>query len=283
MDKNTTAPENKPAEFQVHEYRVWPLPVRVFHWLNFLLVLMMTVLGLLMLFRGELGMNGTDARVGLKTAHVLVGYCFVANLLCRLLYGLFARGYGSLGQLFPGPATMKKLKAYQATLARGESPQYLGHNPKGQLAVGAMVLLMLLIATTGLFRAGTDIYFPPFGSSIQQQLVRDGEDPAAIKPYDNTFVDPAKAEALKPLKSMIGTVHLNGVFCLWLLALLHITAVIYTDCRRQGGLISAMFSGKKWLRDAPADAPNSHSGKGLLTKELSTKELSTKELSGKQQ
>ncbi|WP_338592816.1 cytochrome b/b6 domain-containing protein [Shewanella khirikhana] len=240
----------------LREYRVWPLPVRLFHWVNLLLVLTLSFLGLVMLFKPELGISGTDAKVGLKTAHVVVGYLFIANLALRLIYGLVSRGYGSLGHMLPGPSSIKALAEYKAQTKRGEKPEYLGHNPKGKLAVGAMVLLMLVIGVTGLYRAGTDIYYPPFGSSIQSQIVKDGASAANIKPYDDTFVDKAKADAIKPMKSLAGKTHVYAVYLLWLFAVIHIAAVIYTDNRKQPGIISAMFSGRKWLQQPPADVPD---------------------------
>ncbi|MBT1442953.1 cytochrome b/b6 domain-containing protein [Shewanella sp. JM162201] len=236
------------------EYQVWPLPVRLFHWLNLLLVLVLSFLGLVMLFKPELGISGNEAKIGLKTAHVVVGYLFIANLALRLVYGLFAKNHGSLGSMLPGPSTLTALKDYKARIARGESPQYLGHNPKGKLAIGAMLVLMLLIALTGLYRAGTDIYYPPFGSSIQAAIVKDGADAAAIKPYDDTYVDSEKLDSIKPLKSLAGEIHVYAVYLLWLIIAAHIAAVIYAENRRQPGLISAMFSGRKWLGSAPADS-----------------------------
>jgi cytochrome b len=48
-------------------------------------------------------------------------------------------------------------------------------------------------------------------------------------------------------------IHYYGFYTLLALALMHILAVVVTEVRGGGGLISAMFTGKKVLSEPPAD------------------------------
>jgi cytochrome b len=135
----------------------------------------------------------------------------------------------------------------------GEPKQYLGHNPLGRLAVTVMMISLLVMAVTGLVRAGTDIYYPPFGSIAAEYVAAEGVDPATLKPYDKTFVDAAKMKELSAFKGPFGEVHIYTSYFLMLLIFLHIFAVAHVEITEGGGLVSAMISGRKTLRKEPED------------------------------
>lgn len=243
----------KQHDITLNTYSVWDKPSRLFHWINALLVLILTIVGLIMLFKGEFGITELSAKIGLKRLHVYIGYAFTLNLLIRLVWGFIGNKYARFRHIMPNSRTLAELKDYQAKLNLGQQPQYLGHNPKGKLAVLAMMLLLVVIMLTGLFRAGTDIYYPPLGGTVQQYLAETNVNPDKLKPYDNEGVNPEKAAALKPMKGLAGSMHVYSVYLLLLLIVLHIIAVIYTERRQQPGIISAMFSGKKWIQGEPQD------------------------------
>jgi len=106
---------------------------------------------------------------------------------------------------------------------------------------------------TGLIRAGTDIYYPPLGSTVQSYLAAPNVEPSSLKPYDATGVDTDKANAIKPIKGLAGEVHVYAVYLLMLLIVLHVFAVVYTEIKHQPGIISAMFSGTKIIQGKPKD------------------------------
>ena len=41
-------------------YKAWDLPIRLFHWINFLCVLTPSILGLIMLNKGAFGISGPE-------------------------------------------------------------------------------------------------------------------------------------------------------------------------------------------------------------------------------
>jgi len=234
-------------------YKAWDLPVRLFHWINFLCVITLSFLGLIMLNKGAIGISGTEASIGLKTLHVLVGYVFATNLLIRIIWGFTGSRHSRWSRLLPGKSFKRELSEYQASIKSQQPQTFIGHNPKGRLSVLIMLLLLTIMMATGLIRAGTDIYYPPFGQIFASQVAADGISPSDIKPYDKSGTDAVKLTELQAFKKPFGAIHVYTAYALWILILIHLIAVIRADSGGEGTLISAMFSGKKHLPSEPAD------------------------------
>lgn len=240
-------------EKMLKQYRVWDAPTRIFHWVNFTTVILLLLIGTLMLYKKDLGITSLDAKIAIKEIHVLIGYIFVLNLMVRLVWGFIGNRYARWSAILPGSGFTAALSSYVASVRSGAPQQWLGHNPMGRLAVIALFLLLIFQAVTGLIRAGTDIYYPPFGAMYQQQIAAEGVDPATIKPYDKTGVDPIKAKELKAFKKPYGQFHIYAAYTLLGLILLHVFVVVRTEVKEGGSLVSAMFSGKKTLEKEPED------------------------------
>lgn len=241
------------TETTSYVYKAWDLPIRLFHWINFLCVFLLSILGLIMLNKSAVGISGIEAGIGLKTVHVLIGYVFAANLLYRIFWGFTGSVYSRWITLIPGKNYVAVLKSYKASLANGKPETFIGHNPKGRLAVIALLLLLIFMMITGMIRAGTDIYYPPFGSIAASHVAAEGVSSSAIKPYDKTGTDAEKMAELQAFKKPVGVIHIYGAYVLWLLVFLHIFAVTRAEARGEGTLVSAMFSGKKQLSREPQD------------------------------
>ncbi len=238
---------------QLRPYKAWDLPVRIFHWVNFTAVIGLIIFGLLMLFKKELGITSIEAKISLKTIHVIIGYVFVLNLAVRIFWGFIGNRHARWRSILPGRGFVQALRDYRASVSAGKPQQFIGHNPPGRLAVCALLLLMVVMAITGLIRAGTDIYYPPFGSLVAGYVAAPGTDPASLVPYDPTGMEPSRAEALKAFKDPFGIIHLYTAYMLMFLIVIHIFAVVFVEVREGGGLISAMFSGNKVLSGKPVD------------------------------
>lgn len=238
---------------EIKLYQAWNLHTRAFHWINFLCIVLLSILGLIMLNKGAIGISGREAGIGLKALHVIVGYVFSINLLLRLLSGFFGPHHGRWSTLIPGKTFKQDITAYKQSLKSGQGQTFIGHNPKGRLSVLVMLLLLTVIMATGLTRAATDIYYPPFGNIAASYVAADGIPAAEIMPYDKTGTDADRLAALQSFKGPVGTVHVYGVYVLWVLILIHIIAVFRAEARGDGSLISSMFSGKKYLPRPPVD------------------------------
>jgi len=237
----------------VKPYKAWDLPTRVFHWINFLCVMLLSLLGLIMLNKGSIGISGIEASIGLKTLHVLVGYVFATNLLVRIAWGFIGGQRSRWSSLLPGKNFKQQVRDYGASIKSGQPQAFIGHNPKGRISVLILLLMLMLMMVTGLVRAGTDIYYPPFGHLFASQVAADGVSSSDIKPYDKTGTDELRLAEMQAFKEPFGLVHVYTAYALWLLILVHVVAVIRADSRGEGTLISAMFSGKKHLPREPED------------------------------
>ncbi|MCN4145077.1 MAG: cytochrome b/b6 domain-containing protein [Thiohalomonas sp.] len=234
-------------------YNTWSPSVRWFHWINVLSVMALIFVGLVMLYKKELGISSLEAKIGLKELHVIIGYIFATNLVIRLLFAFIGPASARFRAFIPGKGFMQSLQSYRVSLKAGNPQQFIGHNPLGKLAVTALFTLLIILAMSGLIRAGTDIYFPPFGSIVASYIAEEGADPDSLIPYQKAGVNPKKMASLKAFKSPIGKSHLYTAYLLIFLIIVHITAVVRAEVKEGDILISSMFSGKKILTEKPQD------------------------------
>jgi Ni/Fe-hydrogenase 1 B-type cytochrome subunit len=241
------------TDSNINSYKAWDIPTRVFHWLNVLCVIVLSILGLIMLNKAAIGISGREAAIGLKTIHVLVGYVFAINLIVRIVWGFFGGRYSRWSGLLPGKNFKHEISAYRASVKNGQPQVFIGHNPMGRISVLVLVLFLTGMMVTGMIRAGTDIYYPPFGNIAANYVATDGVSPSEIKPYDETGTNADRLAEVQAFKKPIGMIHVYGAYVLWLLILIHVVAVIRAETNAEGTLISAMFSGKKHLPREPED------------------------------
>ena len=241
---------------QYKNYNTWSPSVRWFHWINVLCVISLIFVGLMMLYKKDLGITSLEAKIGLKELHVIIGYIFATNLLIRLFFALTGTTSARFSAFIPGKGFIQNLKNYRISLKAGNPQQFIGHNPLGKLAVTALFTLLIIMVFSGLIRAGTDIYYPPFGSTVASYLAEDGVEPSSLLPYQKEGVDKEKMASLKAFKSPIGKIHLFTAYFLMLLIIIHIAVVIRAEMKEGDRLISSMFSGKKMMNETPQDTPN---------------------------
>ncbi|MFK5894698.1 MAG: cytochrome b/b6 domain-containing protein [Pseudomonadota bacterium] len=235
------------------EYKVWDASTRVFHWVNFTTIILLIIFGMLMLYKKELGIVSLEAKIALKEVHILVGYVFALNLIWRIIWGFIGSKYARWKNIFPGKGFFTVLKDYKDSIKNGQPQQFLGHNPMGRLAISFMILLMVTLMGSGLIRAGTDIYYPPFGSFMAEYVADENTDPADILPYNAKGTDKQRAANLKAFKKPFGVIHLYTAYTLMFIILIHIFFVVRTEKSEGGSLVSAMITGKKILKNKPVD------------------------------
>lgn len=233
---------------QLRTYPVWDAGVRWFHWINVICVLGLIALGVAILNDKALGVDN-DGKILLKTVHVWIGYVFVANLAWRMVLAFVGGAHSRWREFLPiGRGYSAALRRYVAALRAAEHPQYLGHNPLGRIAVTLLLLLLLTQAVTGLVLAGTDLFFPPFGSWIAEGVAASGVDPGTLVPYSPDLYDKTAYAAMRATRAPFVRVHEYAFYSLLAMVALHVAAVVITEVRGGGNLVSAMFTGKKILR-----------------------------------
>jgi cytochrome b len=130
--------------------RVWDLPIRLFHWV--------LVIGVVLSFiTVKIGGNAMEF-------HARVGYCVLALIVFRICWGLIGSHHARFINFVPSP---KGLLSYLS----GKTQAGLGHNPLGALSVLALLFSVGLQALTGLF-ANDDIAFEgPFAKYVSNGTV----------------------------------------------------------------------------------------------------------------
>jgi len=234
-------------------YVVWDTSVRWFHWINLLCMLGLIAVGVAILNDKALGVTDSG-KILLKTVHVWIGYVFAMNLLWRLVWAFIGGPQARWRAILPGGrGYLKEVRDYIADFRGGRPRQYLGHNPLGRIAVTCLLFLLLVQATTGLLLAGTDLFYPPIGSWIAGWVAAPGVDPATLVPYAKEMYDETAYKAMRDFREPIVTVHYFGFFVLLAFGAIHILAVVVTEIREGGNLVSAMITGRKVLSEPPAD------------------------------
>jgi cytochrome b len=238
---------------ELKSYSVWDAGVRWFHWINVLCVLGLIAVGVGILNDKALGVSN-DGKILLKTVHVWIGYAFALNLLWRLVWAFIGGPHARWRAILPGGrGYLSETVRYIAAVRAARPVQYLGHNPLGRAAVTVLLLLLLVMAATGLMLAGTDLFLPPIGRWIASWVAAPGVEPATLVPYAPEMYDKAAYAAMRDFRDPIVSIHYYGFYTLLAMLLVHVMAVVVTESRAGGNLVSAMFSGKKVLSEPPAD------------------------------
>jgi cytochrome b len=192
----------------VKPLRVWDLPTRIFHWLLAFCVISA-------LISGEVG-------DGALVWHFRLGYCIIALLLFRVVWGFVGGHWSRFKQFFYLPITIIRY-------LRGErKPEHeIGHNPLGSLSVWALLFLLGAQVATGLM-SDDEI-------ATQGPLVK--------------FISAATS-------SLATNYHKHwGKIVIIALLLLHVAAILFYLLKKKQNLITPMLKGDKLLESADVFTP----------------------------
>lgn len=238
---------------ELKTYTVWDASTRWFHWINALCVIALVFVGLVILNAGNLDVSSAG-KITLKKVHTWIGYIFAFNLAWRFVWAFFGNRYARWRSMLPGgKGYLHALRSYLAAFVAGHPEQYLGHNPAGRLGIALLFLLITIQAITGLLLAGTDLFYPPIGHWIAQWVAAPGIVPGSLIPYAPEMYDAAAYENMRAFRKPFALMHLYSSYVLIVAIILHVAAVIFTELREGGSIISAMFTGRKIISGHPAD------------------------------
>jgi cytochrome b len=193
---------------------IWDLPVRIFHWL---LVVLIAAALYTVKISGDMDM------------HMLIGQSILALLIFRVLWGFIGPRYARFGSFVYKPVEILR---YARTLFSRKGGEYAGHNPTGSLAVFAMLALIGVQVTTGLFATDADEY---------------------VRGPLNGLVSSNTAYA-------ITDIHYANINFLLALIGLHIVAIFFYLLFKRENLIRPMVTGEK---ADPGDSLKAISGSKL--------------------
>lgn len=245
---------------ELKSYRVWDVPTRLFHWINAISVAGLVIVGYLILNGRALEIPRAGS-LTLKTIHTWIGYVFAVNLLVRIVWAFVGNRYARWRSILPGGrGYFSSLFSYVKAFFFGHPEQYLGHNPVGRLSVSAMLVLIAVLAVSGLVLAGTDLFYPPVGHWIANWVAAPGVDPATLKPGSPDMYDKAAFDSMRAFRKPFIVSHLYSYYALLVVVALHLAGVIVTEIREGGNLVSATFSGRKIMAGRPIDEDPSTAG-----------------------
>lgn len=189
----------------VERVRLWDPALRLFHWALVVCVITAWVLG----------------RFGpsIMTLHFYLGYAVIGLLAFRIIWGLFGPATARFAHFFPWPG---KVLTYLGGIGKREPSYYPGHNPVGALSVFALLAILILQVTTGLFA--------------------DPEDFVNVGPLANT-VDTAT-------NRLATSWHYRGSLIILGLVVLHLGAIMFYKLYKREDLVRPMISGWKAVRNS---------------------------------
>jgi cytochrome b len=190
-----------------HRVRVWDLPTRLFHWLLVFFVVALVA----------------TAKIGggAMVWHSRMGYAVLTLLLFRLAWGLVGGRWSRFASFVYSP---RSVMAYLR--GRPAHPDHLvGHNPLGAGSVFAMLLVLLVQATTGLFTDDEISFTGPLNRLVSTDTG------LALTSWHRGW----------------------GEWLIWGLVVLHLLAVGWYTFRKRQGIVRPMVVGDKELA-APAPA-----------------------------
>jgi cytochrome b len=232
---------------------VWDIPTRWFHWINAICVVLLVIVGYLILNGRALEIPRTGS-LKLKAIHSWIGYVFAINLLIRVVWAFVGNRYARWRAILPGGrGYLSAVGSYVKALVSRHPQQYLGHNPLGRLSVTAMLILLIVLAVSGVVLAGTDLFYPPLGPWIAGWVAAPGIDPATLVPGTPDMYDKAAFDNMRAFRKPFILSHLYSYYALLAVAALHILGAVVADIREGGSIISATFTGRKILAGRPVD------------------------------
>jgi cytochrome b len=198
----------------MNKIRVWDLPLRLFHWTLAVLVVAAVI-------TQKIGGNA-------MVWHFRIGYCVLALLLFRLIWGVVGPRYSRFVDFLRGPMPI-------LDYLKGNGRNYPGHNPLGSLSVVALLGFLLFQVATGLF-SNDDI-------ASEGPLVK--------------FIS-------KEISDQATWLHKElGATVIYVLVGLHVLAILWYAHLKKEKLVKAMITGDKDV-DYEAEAAKDGIGTRLL-------------------
>lgn len=165
----------------------------------------------------------SEGERGLIDIHMIFGYSILVLVLFRIFWGFIGTKHAKFTEFVPNK---NELKGY---LKNSNTP-YLGHNPLGSLMVLFMLLLLFLQAVSGLFMTDDIFTNAPYFDSVS-----------------------------KNTQNIMSLIHNNIFDIIVIVSILHIGAILYYLIAKKQNLISAMFTGKKWVDSKFVSSAIAHS------------------------
>jgi len=220
---------------KVHRLRrvfVWELPVRIFHWLNALVILALIITGfyigdpLAVISSNEPATLFTMGWV--KTVHFVAAYIFFFNFLFRIYWGFVGNKYADWKNFIPTNKKyfqgMWQVLKMDILMLRGKEHMAVGHNQVAGFTYFITFILFLVQCLTGfgLYAEMSDFWFARLWAWVPSLF--GGE-------------------------ILLRQIHHWAMWFFILFTVVHVYLVFYHDYVEGRGEVSSMFGGWKFIEE----------------------------------
>lgn len=192
------------------DVKVWDIAVRVFHWTLVVTITVALVTGLLL-------------PATWTTLHLISGTTAAVLVMMRVVWGVWGSGSARFASFVRGPSA---LLAHCRELASGAADRHLGHNPLGGAMIVTLLVIVALLALTGVVAQGGALKTGPLA-------------------FMTTY---GAGSAMRFVHKLIAYVLLG-------LVVLHVAGVLFESRRSRENLVRAMFDGRKPARQGDVAPP----------------------------
>ncbi len=209
---------------------IWEFPVRMFHWINFICVVGLTITGFIIAsppaILSELEASQQFWYGTIRMIHFILGYILLLNFVVRIYWGFYGNEYARWKSMNPFRKihwnALKDVLKTDIFLIKLEGKPFVGHNPLAALSyIIFFIMLIIQIATGFAYYSQMSTFFIPKLFSWVSFVV--GGD------YNVRFIH-----------------HLTTWFFI-IFAMIHVYIAAYHDYVEGTGIISSMFSGWKFI------------------------------------
>ncbi|MHB1197933.1 MAG: Ni/Fe-hydrogenase, b-type cytochrome subunit [Lutibacter sp.] len=215
---------------------VWELPVRIFHWVNVLCILALTLSGFLIANPPALLSNAEATNLHsfgiVRYIHFIAAYIFFFNLILRVYWSFVGNQFASWRALWPFSKkrreNFKHVIKNDILLMNDKKPELknisIGHNSVAAFSYLILFIIALISVFTGFaLYADTSTWFLPKLFSWVTPL------------FGSDF--------------MVRNIHHIAMWGFILFVIIHVYLVFFHDWLEGRGEVSSMFGGYKFVRE----------------------------------
>jgi len=229
---------------KVHNLRrvyVWQLPVRIYHWLNALVIVVLIITGIYI--GNPLALNShNDASsqftMGwMRMIHFIAAYLFLFNFLFRIYWGFVGNKYADWKNFIPTNAKyireMWQVLKLDILMLKGKEHLSIGHNAMAGLSYFVIFIAFLIQCLTG------------FGlySSMSDSFIA------------NAF---SWVRVLTGGDIVLRQIHHWAMWVFIVFTIVHVYLVLYHDYVEGRGEVSSMFGGWKFIEEEVFEEAKKH-------------------------
>lgn len=240
METSTNYIDNTATKSYKRVY-VWEIPVRIFHWVNALAIVILSITGFIIgnppaiMSQGEAWNNFTFGTV--KTIHFISAYVFFGIMVLRIYWSFVGNQYAHWTAFVPWDSKFRANKIalhnimhvikYDLLLMKDKEHKLsdisIGHNYMATSAYVGMFFVALILVFTGfgLYSDLSEWWFPKLFSWVVPALGGD---------------------------MLARLIHRGGMWLILVFIILHVYLALFHDWLHARGEISTMISGFKFVR-----------------------------------